>query len=583
MTSRHLDTAVNPSIKPIGWMLLLWGALLAMPATGWATFPNADELLMALRDYVAFEEDDPQRQLYFQQGDDRHRIEQLRVQFDGGEVRRVTLTTRQGEELARGGLMPLGAIPDGARRGLLQASGRRAGSSPSEAAEVWRLDLSGHALAAGKPVLVELQRNPWTLIGRRLALGSGPGSRVLQARSADFLVQTGSALPAALMLLRQQKKTPLNALEGTLLEAAIQTLRGSAIPRAATTSGEEALAAFNQATATATPAHRAILEQIGTSEMNDTLGWSVRDRANLVLGYEALRQRRPEDAEMALARVRTVGPYTNAARLGLGWAQISAAGLASGAGLRPRGEDATAEMRRSTPFRTAFGVAHGALAESLKRALQPWTDMIGADPLDPAVQESMLAIPYALGHLGAHEDALDRTEQALSTLHKLDSRLRSASERVAAGEFVAAMLATSDGKDGENADLLRHQYEVPDALVAQSGSRWWRKDVWPAYFYAERLFERGDIQQLWRHCAELQQGLQLLARGGSGDPSRFEGHRTQLRLAESQCREQLAEQTAGVLRIWLRSVEAYLNEGRLAIARMHDSHALAVGQVAGGF
>ncbi len=198
--------------------------------------------------------------------------------------------------------------------------------------------------------------------------------------------------------------------------------------------GEIMLAAYNRAARQGGSGADALLQQLGSvqPDVQDELAWSVRDQANLVLGFSHLRHMRPALAHEAFARVRATGPYSNSGRLGLGWAQISPGGAATsdrsnplpvgdelGDILRPRGEDATAQARRKTPFRTAHGVARGQRAEDLQRALRVWSDLIGADPLDPAVQESMVAIAYALVHLGAFEDARARLHASVQQLEQL--------------------------------------------------------------------------------------------------------------------------------------------------------------------
>ena len=98
-----------------------------------------------------------------------------------------------------------------------------------------------------------------------------------------------------------------------------------------------------------------ILEELGDIDPWNEELTSLRDKANLALGYALLQSGQPHAAKMPLQRVRLEGPFSNKALLGVGWAD--------------------AELER------------------YQRALVPWMELRGRDLLDPAVQESMLAIP----------------------------------------------------------------------------------------------------------------------------------------------------------------------------------------------
>ncbi|MGI9264347.1 MAG: tetratricopeptide repeat protein, partial [Gammaproteobacteria bacterium] len=63
-----------------------------------------------------------------------------------------------------------------------------------------------------------------------------------------------------------------------------------------------------------------ILQSLGSIEpYNEELS-SLRDKANLALGYAFLQDEQPLAAKPALQRVRLEGPFSNKALLGVGWA-----------------------------------------------------------------------------------------------------------------------------------------------------------------------------------------------------------------------------------------------------------------------
>ena len=604
MRARRLSRKVgpSPSLQPVrglcrtglGAVLWLCCGLAGADAGPSSLVPALQAYVQSGADLVA--EAGPGSWVYLQQQSDAHRIEKYRLTQPGRHGDWQRLSQSQSAALAQGGVLRLGWLRAVEGPAHLQVATRAQGRPSTEAADLWQLSwrpfAPGRAVDTSKTWLIQWQHHPWKPWSYRLKTQAGASARLLQADAAAMDLRLGNALGAALVLLRQEQAEGLNAAEQALLQRSLEALepwpQDSAQKLQASLSapadapvnadarghlrwGKAALVAYNRATAEPSPAHRALLEELGQSTMQDELGWLVRDRANLVLGYEALRQSRSAEAESALARVRSVGPYANAARLGLGWAQISSAAGPQAPGpaeLRPRGEDATAEARRSTPFRKASGVASGHRAEALQRALRPWTDMIGADPLDPAVQEAMLAIPYALTHLGAHEDALERTQQALNQLQRLHQGLLQGQEDPSVEAFLQQLLQPIPN----TADVARAQ---PPALLTASGGSWWRQASWPPYFYASRLWEQEGIRQQWKHCQNLQQVQAWLEQGSDRGGAQGVLHPHQQRLGEEllQCQHSLAQSIQQQLQSWVAGVQTYLNEARLSLARMHDLQA----------
>jgi hypothetical protein len=128
-----------------------------------------------------------------------------------------------------------------------------------------------------------------------------------------------------------------------------------------------------------------ILDELGDlNPFNEELT-SLRDKANLALGYSLLQDGQPLAAKEPLQRVRLEGPFSNKALLGVGWADAE--------------------------------------VENYSRALVPWMELRGRDLLDPAVQESMLAIPYALAKLDSISQAADHYLNAIEAFYEETNRL----------------------------------------------------------------------------------------------------------------------------------------------------------------
>jgi len=124
---------------------------------------------------------------------------------------------------------------------------------------------------------------------------------------------------------------------------------------------------------------------------------ALRDKANLALGYALLQDGQAYAAKEPLQRVRLEGPFSSKALLGVGWAD--------------------AEMN------------------NFDRALVPWMELRGRDLLDPAVQESMLAIPYAMAKLDSISQAADHYLNAIEAFYEETNRLDRTINHIESGEF----------------------------------------------------------------------------------------------------------------------------------------------------
>lgn len=127
------------------------------------------------------------------------------------------------------------------------------------------------------------------------------------------------------------------------------------------------------------------LDALGRSEpINEELR-SLRDKANLALGYSLLQGEQTQAARAALQRVRLDGPFSNKALLGLGWAD--------------------------------------ARLGDYEHALVAWTKLGERALPDPAVLESKLAIPYALVELDSIARAADGYRSAIETFDEETNRI----------------------------------------------------------------------------------------------------------------------------------------------------------------
>lgn len=146
-----------------------------------------------------------------------------------------------------------------------------------------------------------------------------------------------------------------------------------------------------------------ILDELGDlNPFNEELT-SLRDKANLALGYALLQDDQPLAAKKPLQRVRLEGPFSNKALLGVGWADAE--------------------------------------VENYERALVPWMELRGRDLLDSAVQESMLAIPYALAKLDSISQAADHYLNAIEAFYEEANRIDRTIGFIESGEIFQDFLS----------------------------------------------------------------------------------------------------------------------------------------------
>jgi hypothetical protein len=152
-----------------------------------------------------------------------------------------------------------------------------------------------------------------------------------------------------------------------------------------------------------------LLDELGRTPAANEEYRSLRDKANVALGFSALQAERPEDARRALERVRLQGLQSNKALLGFGWA--------------------------------------AAALKDPKLALVPWTELAERDASDSAVLEARIAVPYALAELGAYGQSLERYNDAITAFDKEGGSLNESISAIRAGKLLAGLLERNPGEE----------------------------------------------------------------------------------------------------------------------------------------
>jgi len=183
---------------------------------------------------------------------------------------------------------------------------------------------------------------------------------------------------------------------------------------------------------------------------------SLRDKANLALGYALLQDGQPGAAKEPLQRVRLSGPFSNKALLGVGWADAE--------------------------------------GDNYRRALVPWMELRGRNLLDPAVQESMLAVPYAMAKLDSISQAADHYLNAVEAFHEETTRIDETIDDIESGRLFQQFLS-------QDSLTTTGWYWKLDALPHQAESRY-LYHLLATHAFQEGLKNYRDLAYLGRNLDE---------------------------------------------------------------------------------
>ena len=208
-----------------------------------------------------------------------------------------------------------------------------------------------------------------------------------------------------------------------------------------------------------------ILEELGDIDPWNEELTSLRDKANLALGYALLQSGQPHAAKMPLQRVRLEGPFSNKALLGVGWAD--------------------AELER------------------YQRALVPWMELRGRDLLDPAVQESMLAIPYALAQLDSISQAADHYVNAVEAFYEEANRIDRTIAHIESGRFFDEFIV-DDPLDSTG--WYWQMQSLPEGPQAR-----YLFHLLATHEFQEGLKNYRDLNYLWNNLDRWQQKVEVYA------------------------------------------------------------------------
>jgi hypothetical protein len=168
------------------------------------------------------------------------------------------------------------------------------------------------------------------------------------------------------------------------------------------------------------------LDRAGRVGAGDPATHAIRDKSNLVLGMLLFEAEEFGLAQRSFDRVRLAGPFSNQALLRAGWADVS--------------------------------------GENFERAVVPWSILAEREATDAAVQEALLALPFAYSKLNVHGRAALLYGQAVDAfgaeLGKLDASIAS----VRKGEFLKALVREEIRHSKDWVIRLRSLPEAPETF-----------------------------------------------------------------------------------------------------------------------
>ena len=196
------------------------------------------------------------------------------------------------------------------------------------------------------------------------------------------------------------------------------------------------------------------LDEIGSDEAESHETRSIRDRANLLLGYLAMEADQPEQALEAFQRVRLSSPASSQALLGAGWAAL----------------------KLNQP----------------RQALVPWQTLAKRNTNEPAVLEVQLAIPYALAQLEAEQQSLQGYQDAIERYNTSIQDLDGVIAQIQQSDFPQLLLQTPDNSPPAP-ELLALKAQLPILLSRNE--------------FIERLQDYRDLRQLERNLLQWQEKI----------------------------------------------------------------------------
>ena len=261
--------------------------------------------------------------------------------------------------------------------------------------------------------------------------------------------------------------------------------------------------------------------------------WALQDKAYTALGYSFLAEKKYRAAIREFTKVRLEGAFANQALLGYGWAAVA--------------------------------------QEEYDVALKPWQVLRERSLMHPAVQESLLAIPYAYEKLNAQGEAVKAYHTAEELLAREVQLIRDMRATLTQGEILTLVGSEALADDDAKKVLLGDGTAEgsPTAVITDDGQNWLKLDrtsviktrsTYLSELFAKSVFQTAvlDLRDLLRMQKLLQQwqprleAYRELLLEKQASRSRYEQRAVHSVLASKQQlltaeRDKLAARLAGII------------------------------------
>jgi len=270
--------------------------------------------------------------------------------------------------------------------------------------------------------------------------------------------------------------------------------------------------------------------------------WALQDKAYTAIGYSYLAEKKYAAAIREFTQVRLDGAFANQALLGYGWAAVA--------------------------------------QEEYAQALRPWQLLRSRSLMYPAVQESLLALPYAYEKLGAQGEAVSAYQTAEELLTHEIQLIRDMRATLTEGELLT--LIGSDPLSSEEAKKALHRDAQQDgtltAVVTDDGQNWLKLDgtsiIKTRSAYLNELFAKNVFQTAVLDLRDLLR-LQLLLQNWLPKLDAYRELLLQKQATRSQQEQQLAQNSIAQKEQQLQGARATLAQQLEQVRSSENYMALA--------
>lgn len=203
--------------------------------------------------------------------------------------------------------------------------------------------------------------------------------------------------------------------------------------------------------------------EISTDPLRQREQWALQDKAHTAMGYTYLAQKSYAGAIDEFTKVRLTGAFANQALLGYGWAAVA--------------------------------------QEEYAKALKPWQILRQRSLIYPAVQESLLALPYAYEKLEAKGEAIKAYQAAETILTReinLVQEMRSTLTQDELLNLVGSEPVSAETLKNWSKQSAEDDSGIVAAAVTDDGQNWLKLDstsiIKTRSAYLSELFAQNEFQ-----------------------------------------------------------------------------------------